>query len=177
MRRTILLLASVAVAMVLASGVAFALVTFAFGGPIERVAIARESSASSSNSTAFVDIPGASVSVFVPSGATKLIMARYSAESVCFGGTGLCSVRIVARNSTTGAITLLQPAASGAATEFVFDSTDAGRETGSSWESHSTDRSLRLGAGSYTIRAQRAVTSSATTFRLDDWSLTVEQSQ
>jgi hypothetical protein len=176
MRRTTLLLASMAVALVLASGVAFAVVTFASGGFIERVVIARESSSStfSSTSTAFVDIPGASVSVFVSSGTTRLIMARYSAESACSGGTGYCSVRIVARNSTTGELTELQP---GSGLDFAFDSTDGGRETSASWESHSMDRSFRLGAGSYTIRAQRAVTSSATTFRLDDWSLTVEQSQ
>ncbi len=174
MRRTTLLLASMAVALVLASGVAFAVVTFTSGGFIERVVIARETVASSSNSTAFVDIPGASVGVFVPSGTSKLIMARYSAESACSGGTGYCSVRIVARNSTTGELTELQP---GSGLDFAFDSTDGGRETSASWESHSMDRSNRLGAGSYTIRAQRAVTSSATTFRLDDWSLTVEQSQ
>ena len=73
MRRTILLLASMAVALVLASGVAFALVTFTGGGFIERVVIASETVASSSNSTVFVDIPGASVGVFVPSGTTRLI--------------------------------------------------------------------------------------------------------
>jgi hypothetical protein len=176
MRRTILLLASMAMVLVLASGAAFAVLSFASGGFIERVAIARETSATTSSSTSFVDIPGAAVSVFVPSGSSKLIMARYSAESACSGGTGsqYCSVRIVARNSATGAITELQPASG---LDFAFDSTDAGRETASSWESHSMDRSNRLGAGSYTIRAQRAVTSSATAFRLDDWSLTVEQSQ
>jgi hypothetical protein len=169
-----MLLASMAVVLVLASGAAFAVLTFASGGFIERVVIARETSASTTTSTSFVAVPGASVGVFVPSGTTRLIMARYSAESACSGGTGYCSVRIVARNNSTGAITELQPAVG---IDFAFDSTDAGRETGSSWESHSMDRSQRLGAGSYTISAQRAVTSSATTLRLDDWSLTVEQSR
>jgi hypothetical protein len=172
MRRITLLLASMAVVLVLASGAAFAVLSLTSGGSIERVAVARETTATTSSSTSFVDIPGASVAVFVPSGTSRLFLARYSAESACSGGTGYCSVRIVARNSSTGAITELQPASG---SDFAFDSTDAGRETASSWESHSMDRSNRLGAGSYTIRAQRAVTSASTTFRLDDWSLTVEQ--
>jgi hypothetical protein len=178
MRRTIMLLASMAVVLVLASGAAFGVLTFTSGGSIERVVIARGNDASSSIATSFVDIPGASVQVFVPSGTSRLIMARYSAESVCSGGSSdaFCSVKIVARNSTTGADTELKPANDGG---FAFDSTDVGRETSASWESHSVDRSDRLGAGSYTIRAQRASISkgAAPTFRLDDWSFTVEQAR
>ena len=174
MRRKTLLLAVVAVMLVLASGTAFAALTVAHGGSIDRVIIARETTDSTTNSTSFVPVPGASAEVLINPGASRLIMARYSAESACSGPRGYCSIRIVARNNATGAITQLEPAVG---KDMAFDSTDGGEESPASWESHSMDRSLRLGAGSYTIRAQRAVTSSATTFRLDDWSLTVEQSQ
>jgi hypothetical protein len=179
MRRTIMLLASMAVVLVLASGAAFALANLAIGGSIERVSIKTEKEASGGNDTSFVDIPGATV--FVPSGSSRLIMARYSAESVCSGGSGnaYCSVKIVARNETTGAITELGPTSDGG---FAFDSTDGGRETSVSWESHSMDRSVRLGEGSYFITAQRRSvpgpgTTTPPTFRLDDWSFTVEQAQ
>jgi hypothetical protein len=177
MRRTTLLLASMALVLVLASGAAFAVLSFESGGSIQRVVIARGGSLSPSTSTSYVSIPGASIGVFVPSGTSRLIMARYSAESACYGGSGdqWCSIRIVARNNATGAITELQPAAEGADLDFAFDSNDGGDESRTSWEGHSMDRSARLGAGSYTIRAERAVSSSAVTFDLDDWSFTVEQ--
>ena len=88
MRRTILLLASVAVALILASGMGFALLTIASGGSIERVQIARETSSTITNNVAFNDVPGAAVPVSVPAGSIRLIMARFSAESSCSGGAG-----------------------------------------------------------------------------------------
>jgi hypothetical protein len=176
MRRTILLLASVAVAMILASGTAFALLTFASGGSIERIAIARETTATNTNAVAYNDVPGASVPVSVPAGSSRLIMARFSAESACNGGAGAqyCSVRIVAVNVANGAITELSPQSG---MDFAFDSTDLASETFASWESHSMDRSERLREGNYRIKVQRAVTNAAVTFRLDDYSLTVETAQ
>jgi hypothetical protein len=139
------------------------------------VDIARETTSSFSHSTNFVPIPGASIEVLVQPGRTDLIMARYSAESACTGpdpeGEGYCSIQIVARNNATGVITELEPASG---PNMAFDSTDGGTESIASWESHSMDRSLNLGEGSYTITAQQRVTNSDMTFRLDDWSFTVE---
>jgi hypothetical protein len=128
MRRTILLLASVAVALTLASGTAFALLTIASGGSIEEVQIARETSSTVTNNAAFNNVPGASVPVFVPAGSTRLIMARFSAESSCSGGAGAqhCSVRIVAVNVANGAVTELSPQSG---IDFAFDSTDFASET------------------------------------------------
>jgi hypothetical protein len=37
------------------------------------------------------------------------------------------------------------------------------------------DRSIRVGNGSYNVRAEYATTNANTQFRLDDWSLTVER--
>jgi hypothetical protein len=179
MRRTILLLASIAVVAFLASGAAFAVVTVVSGGAIDQVRIVRQDTEFSTQSTSFVDIPNTQVGINVPAGTTRLIMARFSAESRCVGGSGFpqlynCSMRIVAVNTATGALTELQPATG---RDFVFDSTDANTETIGSWESHSMDRSLRLDAGSYRIKPQAAVSSSATFFSLDDYSFTVERAQ
>jgi len=175
-RRTILLLASVAVALILASGTAFALLTIASGGSIERVQIARETSSTITNNVAFNDVPGAAVSVSVPAGSTRLIMARFSAESACYGGAGAqyCKARIVAVNAATGAVTELSPKSG---SNFAFDSTDSVTETSASWEGHSMDRSDRLDAGDYRVMVQQAVSDAAVTFWLDDYSLTVERAQ
>jgi hypothetical protein len=60
--------------------------------------------------------------------------------------------------------------------DFAFDSTNSGRDTTGSWESHSMDRSLGpLAAGAYRVWAQYRTTSQGVTLRLDDWSLTVEK--
>src|SRR5215208_7654541 len=174
MRRTILLLASVAIAMILASGTAFALLTIASGGSIQRVQIVRETSTTFSNAVAFNNVPGAAVPVSVPAGSTRLIMARFSAESSCSGGAGAqhCSVRIVAVNAATGAVTELSPQSG---VDFPFDTTDLPSETFASCEDHSMDRSERLDAGDYRVMVERAVSDAAVTFWLDDYSLTVEQ--
>jgi hypothetical protein len=95
---------------------------------------------------------------------------------VCDGDAlGYCSVRIVVVDAS-GAIVEMQPAAS---IDFAFDSTDAENITApqNSMESYSMDRSLVVRQGNYTVKAQWAVTSSAVTFRLDDWSLTVEKAR
>ena len=62
---------------------------------------------------------------------------------------------------------------------FAFDSMSGGTETVLAQESHSMDRSLIVPRGSYTVKAQWVVenTTPATTFRLDDWSFTVEKAK
>jgi hypothetical protein len=178
MRRTILILASMAVVLVLASSAAFALLSTGGGGPIQRVAIARENAGTPNTvrNTEFLDVPGAELQVSVPPGAqSRLVMARFSAESVCSGGTGpqACYLRIVARKTPTGPIIAeLQPSGG-----TIFDSTNAGSETLSSWESHSMDKSLRFAEGDYTVSVQQRVTDSHVRFALNNWSFTVEQSQ
>ena len=151
------------------------MVTLVSGGTIDQVIIAREDNAQQTSSTSFVNIPNTQVGVVVPT-RDRLIMARFSAESACWGSAGgWCSIRIVAQNNATGAITELQPASG---TDFAFDSPNQGRETVASWESHSMDRSIRLAAGSYTIRAEWAFVGGSpglSNFRIDDYSLTVER--
>lgn len=140
------------------------------GGTLTKVNVVTETNAQVTNSTTFVNLPGATTVVTVPSGENALILARFSAESACSGGTGAqwCSVRILIGGVEANPIVGL---------DFAFDSTDNGRETSASWESHSVDRSRPVGSGTYVVQAQWAVTSAATSFRLDDWSLTVERAQ
>ncbi|MFN2468114.1 MAG: hypothetical protein ABR521_08325 [Gaiellaceae bacterium] len=122
--------------------------------------------AQSTSSTSIGDLPGASTTIEVPAGQTGRILARFSGESACFGANGYCTVRILAGANE------LDPAVGN---DFVFDSTDGNDETTNSAESRSIDRSSGvLPAGTYTVKVQWAVTAPAPTFRIDDWSLTVE---
>jgi hypothetical protein len=60
--------------------------------------------------------------------------------------------------------------------DYAFDSVGpaAGQDF---YEGHSVERFIVLSAGNYVISAQQAVTTTATTFRLDDWTLIIERSQ
>jgi hypothetical protein len=107
----------------------------------------------------------------VPTGKTQLVNARFTAESNCTRAVpaagGWCSTRIVAQR-IGGATVELNPQAG---TDYAFDSVGTDQHEG-----HAMERSIRLGAGTYVIRVQRAVTNNAISFRLDDWHLAVESS-
>lgn len=151
--------------------------TVGAGGAETYAVVTRDDAASTASSTSFVPIPGATAPVSVTDG-SDLIMARFSAESACYNNTAntsghWCSVRLMLQNRQTGALSELYPRSG---LDFAFDSTNAGAEGAASWESRSMDRSARIGNGSYYVLVQEATTSSQVTFRLDDWSLTVEKS-
>jgi hypothetical protein len=147
------------------------------GGAITKVKVLRETAAQTTTSTSFVNLPGASTTITVPAGQKALILARFSAESNCSGGTvdDWCSARIMVGGSEGGP-------ASGS--DFAFDSVDSSETAACAadecgWESHSMDRSRGpLGPGTYKVKVQWRVVQfggSAPTFRLDDWSLIVER--
>jgi hypothetical protein len=164
MRRTVLLLAVAASALLVASGVAVAVTSIVSGGAIDQVKVARSDESSGTTSSSYVDIPAATTQVTVQRGQRALLLARFSAESICTGGAW-CSVRIVA---VKGGVEQEMEPASG--TDFAFDSPN------DNWESNSMDRSLLVGRGTYTVKAQAAVIGGSS-FRLDDWSLTVERAR
>lgn len=117
--------------------------------------------ATTTNSAAFVDVPGASASIDVPAGSTATVLARFTAESYCAGGGAgsYCSIRIVVDGNEAAPVV---------GNDFAFDAVGASDDF---WESNSVERSVAgLGAGSHTVVVQQAV-ASATSFRLDDWSL------
>jgi hypothetical protein len=147
------------------------------GGAITKVKVLRETLHQTTTSASFVNLPGASTTITVPARQRALILARFSGESNCSTGTvgDWCSVRIMIGGVQGGP-------ASGS--DFAFDSVDSSETAAClaadcGWESHSMDRSRgSVGPGTYTVRVQWAVVqtgASAPTFRLDDWSLTVER--
>jgi len=137
-------------------------------GSINHVNAVTETAAQTTSSTVFVNLPGAATNISVPGDETALLVARFTAESQCDGGGAgkFCSVRVlidgVEANPASGL-------------DFAFDSVEPG---GSGlWEGNALDRSKLVGAGAHTVVVQWAVTNTATVFRLDDWSFTVERAQ
>jgi hypothetical protein len=111
-----------------------------------------------------------------------LILTRYSAETICYivegttnTGDHKCSVRIMVVNNATRAQMEACPCNQFA--NFAFDSTSGGTETVLAQESHSMDRSDIVGLGTYTVKAQWAVTDADVRFRVNDWSFTVEKAR
>jgi hypothetical protein len=157
----------------LLAGTAAAVLTGGTGFQEIRIDVRGETAASSSNSLVFVDVPGANVVVTVPAGASRLITARFSGETRCFGAAaaplGWCSLQIIATNAAGGTI-FFNP---NSGVDFAFDTNPAGA-TDDLWESHAMERFVRLPAGQYRIRLQRRVTNNTTSFWLDDWAFAVE---
>jgi hypothetical protein len=141
------------------------------GKAVNQITVVTENNVSSTSSTSFADLPGASASIRVPAGKTQLVQVRFSAESTCFGNIGLawCSIRILADG-----VEMLPNVGS----DFAFDSDglDAnGLPLTDYFEGHSMDRTVVLGPGTHTIELQWCVTNSGLSFQLDDWTLTVTQ--
>jgi hypothetical protein len=160
-----------AVVLAVGGGTAAAALTGSSGGSQLQMLNRSDNVAVTTSSTSYVDVPGATHTVVVPSGRTQLVNARFTAESNCTRAIpslgGWCSTRIVAQR-IGGATVELSPQAG---IDYAFDNVATDQ-----FEGHAMERSARLGAGTYIIRAQRAVTSSAITFRLDDWHFAVERS-
>lgn len=101
--------------------------------------------------------------VTVPAGQEYFVIAEYTAESACYGaGAGYCIVDV---RVDGGSITD-HPNSGG---DFAFDSTGAGTENDSSWESHTIRRvSDPLPPGVHTVTFHAWTTNDTTFFRLDD---------
>ena len=172
LKRKGVLLTLAAAGVLTAATATLALVT-GVGGTDIRVDVRSETVASTTASTAFVDLTGANVVVNVPGGTSRLFVARFAGESQCFGPAAApqswCSLTIVATNAA-GASVQFDPAAG---IDYAFDSNPPGAAD-DLWEGHAMERSRRLGPGTYRIRVLRAVRFAGTTFRLDDWHFSVE---
>jgi hypothetical protein len=114
-----------------------------------------------------VNLPGAVATFPVVANTRYVYIARFTAESVCFGASGWCPVRILINGVEMDPVV---------GTDFAFDSTEAGTASASSWESHAVDRSKLFSTTlpTVTVQVQYGVTAAGITLRLDDWHLTVE---
>lgn len=166
-RRAALTMLLVFGGMLVFGAIAFAVTSTGGGGTVTRVYAIGSDTATTTTSTTFVTLPAASRVITVPTGETALVVARFTAESQCAGGPAgnWCSVRILATSTEMNPV---------AGQDFAFDTVTSSDDF---YESHSVERFIVLTAGTYTIAVQRATTNAATTFRLDDYTLIVEQAQ
>ena len=138
------------------------------GKAVNSVTVVTESATSSTGSTAFTNLPGASVTIKVPAGKTQLVQAQFSSQSICFANVGFswCAIRILADGVE------MAPADG---INFAYDSTSTDGQAGAFFKALSMDRTIVLGAGTHTITAQWAVHDSGLSFQIDNWTYTVTQ--
>ena len=135
-RRTIVTVAAAfAAVLAFSSGVAYATGSSQSGTESSAQIFTGDNAAWTINTVAtWSDIPSTAAAVTVPAGTTRLIDARFTAESLCSGATtAWCVVRIIVVNST-GAITEFSPVAG---VDFKFDT------PGTQEEAHSLERFSR----------------------------------
>lgn len=164
-RRTAIVAALAATAVLAGGGIAAAVLTGRQGGTAVQHQFQHQTNPFSTASNFYTNVSGAVVTVTVPPNAQAMLDVRYSAESSCVGDQGYCSVRLVVRDSL-GNLAQLDPQSG---SDFAFDSVGGDRR-----ESHAMERTTPyLGPGTYTVRAQARVVGGADRFRLDDWTLAV----
>ena len=175
-RHLVVLLASLLVLAVVGSALAAARVltsTSASGRFVTLVQAISDGSGLSVNSTSFVDVPGASATISIPSSTTGFILIHFAASTSCGDnfsnppGTTPCYLRALINSADVppGAV--------------VFDSwpSNGGLEPGA----HAMDwSSASLSPGTYTVRMQAATSSlnpspTGAPFFLSAWHLTVER--
>ena len=166
--RKLLVGAGVGIMALVIASTAWAVVTSFDSTGIQHIVVVTKTTSFSTNSLAYVTIPNASATVFVPT--NGMVRARFSGESTCGGETntaGICSMRI----NTTGAV--LNPKSG---LDFAFDSFPPNACClDTTPEAHSMEWvSDPLTQGSYTFTARIAVTNSNVSFVVDDWTFSVE---
>lgn len=115
------------------------------------------------------DLPGAAVSVIVPPGETGTVLARFTAETYCAASgsaANYCSIQVLVDGDEA------DPAAG---SDFAFDSHGNFADSGAIQREKSG-----LDPGTYEVKVQWTGVPSppgggTSTFKLDDWHLTVER--
>jgi hypothetical protein len=164
LKRPWLLLAMVAAFAFAGVGIAAA-VTTERGGKIRGAMVTSDTNIQHASSTNWQNVNGAAQTITVPKKKNWLVIARFTAESVCRqpAAEQSCYVRILA-----GA-TPMNPASD----DFRFD-TQTPPVGEQHWQGHAVDRSITLSPGTYTVQVQGKVDAAGGDFKLDDWHLTVE---
>jgi hypothetical protein len=120
-----------------------------------------ENAASTTSSTTFVNVPGGSATVTVPSGASRCLKVLLTAETACSETSAgdFCYVRVLDNG--------VEMSPQGA----QFQAIDSEKSTA---RGHAFEWAKRLAAGNHSIVLQRRVGNSATVFTMDDWTFDVQ---
>jgi hypothetical protein len=131
------------------------------GGPVKQVLGVYNNTAQTTKSTAFVALTGATRVINVPAGGdTVLITFSAECELLPSANNGIDSVEVVIRDGATT----------------IFGNGDSSFCGGQDYNQNSLQVVRRLAAGSHTIRVYFRTTNAAREAWLDDWALTILQS-
>lgn len=133
------------------------------------LAVRSNTAGAQTSSTAWSVIPNTLVEVQVPPGAAAYVVARFSAESACYGDFNWCSVRLMLDDGTG-----FKPMAPASQEDFAFDSSDGDTESAVSWEAHSMERWSTVSGGcTCRVRAEFRV-NDGMFFDLDDYTIVAQ---
>jgi hypothetical protein len=162
-------------AMVVAAIVQLDLVSSATsiqGNNLTAVKVVRESAHLTTNSNAYVNVPGASTMITVPAGKQALIVIRFAASSACSQSPPsslFCKLRV-----------MVGPTEASPVRTIAGDHVDTWDTIGNSetWSAaHAIERSVLKGPGTYNVRAQFRVSEviNSAVFILHGFHMTVER--
>ncbi|HUR16845.1 MAG TPA: hypothetical protein VMZ33_06145 [Candidatus Limnocylindrales bacterium] len=153
--------------MVAATGVVLAATSAVTGNAQKQIKVVRENTttaSATSNSTTYSDIPGATVSMTVPSSTNALLVARFQSHGSVIQTSG-CIVRILVGSTT------MEPNGN---YPFMGQANVSESVAGSG----AIERSLAVGPGTYTVKAQlRIATANSVNSQcqLSGWHFAVER--
>jgi hypothetical protein len=132
-------------------------------GQVIQSIVVTENAVSTTSSTSFVNVPGAGLTVAVPSGATRCIKVLFTAESACSvtSGGDYCYVRALDNG--------VEMNPQGASFQAIASEASTAR-------GHAFEWVRRVPAGNHAIVLQRRVAAAATVFTIDDWTFDVQVS-
>jgi hypothetical protein len=139
-------------------------VSHSCGAPIRSI-VKTDTAIFETNSSAFVNLPGAVATVDIPAGEIRCVKVRFSASVSC-SQTAQSDVCVVRAGEIGGSV--FDPAVNGI---------DFADEQGDALRTHSFEWVKQLSAGSHTIRVQAAVQNAATKFTIGAWTMDVEQTK
>jgi hypothetical protein len=131
-------------------------------GPAINSQVRTENAPSTTNSVAFVLVPGAIAGFTVPAGTTRCVKVFFSAKAACRGPTAIidqCFIR-----ATINGVEML-PQGAGFQTFISEDPTE---------NAHAYMWVRRLNPGNQVVRIERRVGNVNTFFLLDDWTFDVQ---
>jgi hypothetical protein len=137
--------------------------TFIGGGLIQTKVVTAIGSWSTTSQMTWQNVHGATLQINVPGGATRLVTARFNAETMCstLGIEAWCATRVMAHKTGASGSVQLHPRSG---VNFAIDSPG-----GEAWEGNSMTRSIKLGSGTWTIWVQGMSFGTDGSLDLDDW--------
>lgn len=138
----------------------------ASGSVLQKVKVVTSDGSQNFNTTTPTPITGATATMKVKAGMTALLDIRFSGESDCYDGVvgDWCTVTILVDGTE---------AYPQGGSEYAIDGTMG--NSGDYWEGNISERYVKVGSGNHTVSVVAYVGGTLPTYRIDDWTLVVDQ--